>query len=100
MSLYSYIALYSKLVHVRRICDSRPSFRFPFVCVRACVRAWPLASTPRRVPTWAGQGHVWLAGDNRENSEDSRSYGSVPQALVEGIVSVRLWPYRDFGVVE
>lgn len=35
--LQLYFALYSKLVHVRRICDSRPSFRFPFVCVRACL---------------------------------------------------------------
>eukprot|EP00752_Nemacystus_decipiens_P009735 g8693.t1 len=46
------------------------------------------------------EGHVWLAGDNQENSKDSRSYGSVPQALVEGVVLLRLWPYRDFGVVE
>lgn len=57
----------------------------------------PAASKQRGV---GGQGHVWLAGDNQENSKDSRNYGSVPQALVEGVVSLRLWPYRDFGVVE
>lgn len=43
---------------------------------------------------------MWLSGDNQENSRDSRYYGSVPQALVEGVVSLRLWPYRDFGVLE
>eukprot|EP00903_Cladosiphon_okamuranus_P014589 g13530.t1 len=46
------------------------------------------------------EGHVWLSGDNQENSKDSRNYGSVPQALVEGVVSLRLWPYRDLGVLE
>lgn len=40
---------------------------------------------------------MWLAGDNEDNSKDSRNYGPVPQALVEGVVSFRLWPYRDLG---
>lgn len=43
------------------------------------------------------QGHVWLAGDNPDNSKDSRNYGPVPQALVEGVASIRLWPLKDFG---
>ncbi|CAM9959122.1 unnamed protein product [Pylaiella littoralis] len=46
------------------------------------------------------EGHVWLTGDNSDNSKDSREYGSVPQALVEGVVSMRLWPYKDFGPIE
>lgn len=45
------------------------------------------------------QGHVWLEGDNKDNSTDSRSYGAVPQALVEGVVFVRLWPPRDLGLM-
>lgn len=45
------------------------------------------------------QGHVWLEGDNKDNSTDSRSYGAVPQALVEGVVFVRLWPLRDVGLM-
>jgi mitochondrial inner membrane protease subunit 1 len=32
------------------------------------------------------QGHVWLQGDNLNNSTDSRSYGAVLLALVRGRV--------------
>jgi inner membrane protease subunit 1 len=31
-------------------------------------------------------GHVWLAGDNCNNSTDSRTYGPVPIALIQGKV--------------
>ncbi|XP_043268700.1 mitochondrial inner membrane protease subunit 1 [Venturia canescens] len=31
-------------------------------------------------------GHVWLEGDNRNNSKDSRTYGAVPQGLLRSRV--------------
>ncbi|CAM9460666.1 unnamed protein product [Ectocarpus sp. 12 AP-2014] len=46
------------------------------------------------------EGHVWLAGDNVDNSKDSRNFGSVPQALVLGTVLLRVWPIKDFGFIE
>ncbi|CBN73966.1 conserved unknown protein [Ectocarpus siliculosus] len=46
------------------------------------------------------EGHVWLAGDNVDNSKDSRNFGSVPQALVLGTVLLRVWPTKDFGFIE
>jgi signal peptidase I len=39
-------------------------------------------------------GHIWLEGDNAMNSSDSRSYGPLPAALVQGRVMARLWPLR------
>lgn len=30
------------------------------------------------------EGHVWLAGDNMARSRDSRFYGAVPLAMIEG----------------
>jgi signal peptidase I len=39
-------------------------------------------------------GHVWLEGDNPNNSADSRSYGPVPAALIQGRVLCRIWPLR------
>ena len=35
-----------------------------------------------RVP----KGHLWLQGDNKDNSTDSRDYGPVPYALLKGKV--------------
>jgi signal peptidase I len=42
-------------------------------------------------------GSVFLMGDNRSNSEDSRSYGSVITNAVQGRVLVRVWPPVRFG---
>jgi signal peptidase I len=35
---------------------------------------------PRKVPA----GHVWLAGDHRDNSQDSRFFGAVPVGRIKG----------------
>ena len=35
-------------------------------------------------------GHVWLQGDNPANSTDSRHYGPVPLALVQGRVVLKV----------
>ena len=37
-------------------------------------------------------GCVWLLGDNRRNSTDSRIYGPVPTGIVKGRVVLRVWP--------
>ncbi len=36
--------------------------------------------------------HVWVEGDNKANSRDSRSYGPLSLELVEGVVRARVWP--------
>eukprot|EP00897_Mesotaenium_endlicherianum_P007783 jgi/Mesen1/7032/ME000366S06242 len=46
------------------------------------------------------KGHVWLQGDNRYNSTDSRHYGPVPYALIRGKVFYKIWPPKDWGPVE
>jgi len=37
-------------------------------------------------------GHIFVLGDNRPQSQDSRHFGSVPIELVKGRVFLRLWP--------
>jgi signal peptidase I len=45
---------------------------------------------PIRVP----RGMVFVLGDNRSNSVDSRKFGPVPESRIKGRVLLRLWPYR------
>lgn len=41
------------------------------------------------------RGHVWLEGDNTENSSDSRIYGPVPMGLIQSRILMRLWPLSE-----
>ncbi|XP_031636590.1 mitochondrial inner membrane protease subunit 1 [Contarinia nasturtii] len=43
------------------------------------------------------KGHLWLEGDNSENSIDSRTYGPVPMGLIQSRAAFRLYP--DFTVI-
>lgn len=45
-------------------------------------------------------GHLWLQGDNKDNSTDSRDYGPVPYGLIRGKVFVKVWPPSEFGWVK
>jgi inner membrane protease subunit 1 len=45
-------------------------------------------------------GHVWLQGDNKDNSTDSRDYGPVPYGLVTGKVFYRAWPRSQAGWIK
>ncbi|KAG0149216.1 hypothetical protein CROQUDRAFT_669299 [Cronartium quercuum f. sp. fusiforme G11] len=44
------------------------------------------------VPLDVPPGHLWLEGDNQNVSVDSRVYGPVPLALVQGKILARVWP--------
>ncbi|BFZ04145.1 hypothetical protein BsWGS_07184 [Bradybaena similaris] len=46
---------------------------------------------------YVGKGHVWLEGDNKDTSVDSRYYGPLPYGLLISKVTVRLWPPERFG---
>ncbi|GFN33886.1 signal peptidase I [Paenibacillus xylaniclasticus] len=51
--------------------------------------------TPYTVPS----NHVFVMGDNRERSEDSRAFGAVPYSDIEGRVLFRIWPLSKFGAI-
>lgn len=50
---------------------------------------------PFQVP----QGTIWVLGDNRPDSEDSRAFGEVPLANVKGEAVLVWWPLSDAQVL-
>lgn len=53
-------------------------------------------SFPYTVP----KGCIWVMGDNRENSLDSRSFGAIPIDTVYAESWIRYWPFNRIGAVE
>lgn len=59
--------------------------------------------TPRRGDYYdvtVPEGYIFVMGDNREGSSDSREFGCIPLEKVEGRVSIRIWPLSEFGKID
>lgn len=46
------------------------------------------------------EGYIFVMGDNRSGSSDSREFGCIPLEKVEGRVTNRIWPLSKFGKID
>jgi signal peptidase I len=46
------------------------------------------------------QGELFVMGDHREKSADSRAFGTVPVSAVIGRAWLRYWPFATFGIIQ
>lgn len=51
-------------------------------------------------PYMIPEGHLWVMGDNRDDSADSRYFGAVDVDTVSGHAFLRYWPLSEFGLLE
>lgn len=62
--------------------------------------SYPLAGAGGRdisYPYTVPEGELWVMGDNRTNSQDSRYFGSVPVSSVTGKAVFKYWPIESIG---
>jgi signal peptidase I len=44
--------------------------------------------------------HLFVMGDNRPQSQDSRYFGQLDEELIVGKAWVRVWPFNKFGIIQ
>jgi len=44
--------------------------------------------------------HLFVMGDNRGNSSDSRRIGPIPEELIVGQAWLRVWPFDRWGIIK
>ena len=65
--------------------------------------SYPLSRTASDVsisfPYTVPEGHVWVMGDNRTSSQDSRYFGAIPVSSITGRAALVYWPFNHFGLL-
>lgn len=62
----------------------------------------PYASSPfyRLLPMDVPKGHLFVLGDNRNNSADGHVWGFLPKHNIEAKIVFRFWPLTRAGILD
>jgi signal peptidase I len=60
----------------------------------------PLPGSQVQFPVKIPKGYIWVMGDNRTQSQDSRWFGPIPLSTVHGQAFFVYWPLSRFGVLK
>jgi len=60
----------------------------------------PLTNSTITFPYTVPSGYIWVMGDNRENSADSRYFGPVDRSDLIAVALVRYWPLNRIGAID
>ncbi|MEV5024664.1 signal peptidase I [Paenibacillus sp. LPE1-1-1.1] len=52
------------------------------------------------IPFTVEEGQLFVMGDNREHSMDSRALGPISRSSIEGKAVLRIWPLPKFGALK
>ena len=69
--------------------NGRPSYPLPVTADDADVT----------YPYTVGENELWVMGDNRTNSQDSRYFGAIDLSTVTGKAFLTYWPLNRFGLL-
>ena len=59
----------------------------------------PISTFDQFGPTVVEPDHIFVMGDNRPNSSDSRRIGAIDEELIVGRAWVRVWPVQEWEVI-
>ncbi|CAG7733186.1 unnamed protein product [Allacma fusca] len=90
---------YGRIPRNSIVVSKSPSNPKNSVCKRVIAIAGDQVLIPDGTTTMVPKGHVWLEGDNFQNSLDSRSYGPIPIGLIQGRAIFRVWPPSAIGTL-
>jgi signal peptidase I len=74
-----------------------------FINGKPLVEDYPINEIPKGQvfgPIVIEPDHLFVMGDNRPQSQDSRYFGELPEDLIVGKAWVRVWPFNKFGIIQ